>query len=78
MKPAPQDFYNQVIDFWASHAKYVGGRFHETVHPDHYAWYSPSTLRRLLADCTTAKDKVEMFFIDNQSMVGARVTRERG
>jgi hypothetical protein len=61
--------------YWAQHAKYESGRFYETVHPDHYAWYSPSTLGRLLRQVLSPTDEVELFFVNGQSMVGARVTR---
>jgi hypothetical protein len=62
---------------WASQSRYEDGRFYETIHPEHFAWYSPSTLRRLLRDVVRTTDQVEFFFIDDERAVGARVVREQ-
>jgi tetratricopeptide (TPR) repeat protein len=61
--------------YWTRFAHYKDGLFHEVIHPDHYAWYSPSTLRRLLRQVLAPLDRVELFFVNSQSMVGARIQR---
>jgi FkbM family methyltransferase len=63
--------------YWAGQARYANGRFYETVHPDHYAWYSPATLRRLLRDVVDPRDQIEFFFLDEQRAVGARIVRSQ-
>lgn len=60
------------IMHYVTEMKYEEGCFYEVVHPDHKYWFSPYTLYKNLSRYNY---KTELFFIENKSMIGAKVTR---
>lgn len=61
---------------WSSRGGRVDGVFHEQVHPDHKAWYSPYTLLNTLRPfIDEPNDHVEVFLFESTGSVGAAITR---
>lgn len=61
---------------WFREMRTEGGVFHERVHPDHKAWYSPYTLLATLRPfIDEACDDVEVFVLGDGASVGVSVTK---
>jgi len=61
---------------WFKEARREGTVFHERVHPDHKAWYSPYTLLRALQPFIVPDaDDVEVFHFAATGSVGVAVTK---
>lgn len=61
---------------WFEQARRAPGVFHEKVHPDHRAWYSPYTLLRTLrAFIDEAHDDIEVFLFANTGSVAVAITK---
>lgn len=62
----------------SAQAEYDGQTFTERIHPDHYCWYSPYTLWKLLSEqMKNIGAECEMNFFDNQNMISILVTNEK-
>ena len=61
---------------WYEQARLEGGVFHERVHPDHRAWYSPYTLLRTLRPfIDEPTDDVEVFVFTRTGSVAVAITK---
>lgn len=61
---------------WYEKARREGAVFHERVHPDHRAWYSPYTLLNALRPfIDEAQDDVEVFLFTNTGSVAVAVSK---
>lgn len=61
---------------WFREMRQEPGVFHERVHPDHKAWYSPYTLLETVRPfIDEARDDVEVFVLGDGASVGVAVTR---
>ncbi|HEY0464684.1 MAG TPA: hypothetical protein VGC79_10760 [Polyangiaceae bacterium] len=61
---------------WYEQTRSEGSVFHEKVHPDHRAWYSPYTLlRSLRAFIDEAADDVEVFLFASTGSVAVAITK---
>jgi len=61
---------------WFTKTRLDGGKFHETVHPDHRAWYSPYTLLNALRPfIDEARDDIEVFLFKSTGSVAIAVTK---
>ncbi len=61
---------------WFEQARREPGVFHEKVHPDHRAWYSPYTLLRTLrAFIDEARDEVEVFLFASTGSVAVAISK---
>ncbi len=61
---------------WFEQSRREAGVFHEKVHPDHRAWYSPYTLLRTLrAFIDEARDDVEVFLFKSTGSVAVAISK---
>lgn len=61
---------------WFEQSRREAGVFHEKVHPDHRAWYSPYTLLRTLrAFIDEAQDDVEVFLFKSTGSVAVAISK---
>jgi hypothetical protein len=61
---------------WYEKTRLEGAIFHEKVHPDHRAWYSPYTLLNALRPfIDAARDQVEVFLFANTGSVAVAVEK---
>jgi len=61
---------------WYARTRREGQTFHEQVHGDHKAWYSPYTLLNTLRPfIDEARDEVEVFLLPKTGSVGVMVTK---
>ncbi len=61
---------------WYEQSRREAGVFHEKVHPDHRAWYSPYTLLRTLrAFIDEARDDVEVFLFKSTGSVAVAISK---
>lgn len=60
---------------YSSDSQLNGAEFTEFVHPDHYCWYSPATLRRTLADHVKGDVCVKYFLFNRRKTIGAHIKR---
>ena len=61
---------------WFEQSRREGGVFHEKVHPDHRAWYSPYTLLRTLRPfIDEARDDVEVFLFKSTGSVAVAIEK---
>ena len=59
----------------SNQAQYDGQTFTERIHPDHYCWYSPYTLYKLLSKhIEYINAECEMNFFDNQNMISILIS----
>ena len=74
--PATQYLISAPHYQWFEQARREPGVFHEKVHPDHRAWYSPYTLLRTLrAFIDEARDDVEVFLFASTGSVAVSITK---
>jgi hypothetical protein len=74
--PATQYLISAPHYQWFEQARREPGVFHEKVHPDHRAWYSPYTLLRTLrAFIDEARDDVEVFLFASTGSVAVAITK---
>ena len=74
--PATQYLISAPHYQWFEQSRREPGLFHEKVHPDHRAWYSPYTLLRTLrAFIDEARDEVEVFLFAGTGSVAVAITK---
>ncbi len=74
--PATQYLISAPHYQWFEQSRREAGVFHEKVHPDHRAWYSPYTLLRTLrAFIDEARDDVEVFLFANTGSVAVAISK---
>jgi hypothetical protein len=63
---------------WFQRTRREGAVFHEQVHGDHRAWYSPYTLlNTLLPFIASERDDIEVFLLESTGSVAAKITTGR-
>lgn len=74
--PAAQYLISAPHYRWFEQSRLEAGVFHEKVHPDHRAWYSPYTLLRTLrAFIDEARDDVEVFLFASTGSVAVAISK---
>lgn len=59
------------IIHYVKEMKFDSEYFYEIIHPDHKYWFSPYTLYNNLKNYS---DNIELFLLEKQSMIGAKIT----